>query len=77
MNCYECRRQSSDRSAIGTCKHCGVALCAEHAHVIVDPIISHPMIRTVVLPKQARLLLCATCREALEQPNAEHTGEAA
>jgi hypothetical protein len=78
MNCYECKQNGSERDAIGLCRHCGAALCSEHAHVIADPITTtFPMLRTVVLPKHARLLLCATCKAALQQPHAERIGEAA
>ena len=72
MNCYECKQEGRDRNAIGLCKHCGVALCPEHAHVIEESISSRfEMLRRVALPVHARLVLCATCEAALEQPQAE------
>jgi hypothetical protein len=69
MHCYECFQADVAREAVGLCHHCSVALCAEHARMVTDPVTeNYPLMRTVVLPKPARLLLCDTCKAALEQP---------
>lgn len=69
MHCYECFENGIDRSAVGLCHHCSAALCADHASVLPDPVTAvYPVVKTVVLPKRARLLLCRTCKEAIEQP---------
>jgi hypothetical protein len=74
MHCYECLQNNVTREAIGLCHHCSAALCAEHICVIDDPVTGGvPLVRTVVLPKQARLLLCGTCKAALEQPRSGYT----
>jgi hypothetical protein len=40
----------------------------QHASMITDPVTMTALInRTVVLPKKARMLLCATCLAALQQ----------
>ena len=78
MHCYECLQTGESRDAVGICHHCSAALCAEHICVVDDPVTdTRPLTRTVVLPKKARLLLCSTCRAALEQPRssqAEYAG---
>ncbi len=69
MRCYECLHADTSRDAVGLCHHCSAALCADHACVVADPITDiRPLMREVVLPKQARLLLCGICKAALEQP---------
>lgn len=68
MLCYECSTFGEDRPAVGLCHHCSAGLCTEHACVAADPITTtYPVSKTVVLPRQARQLLCATCLRALEQ----------
>lgn len=74
MHCYECLQNNVTREAIGLCHHCSAALCAEHICVIDDPVTGGvPLVRTVVLPMHARLLLCGTCKAALEQPRSGYT----
>lgn len=69
MRCYECLHADTSRHAVGLCHHCSAALCADHAKLVADPITDiRPLMLEVVLPKQARLLLCGTCKAALEQP---------
>lgn len=52
--------------------------CVRNTCVVDDPVTGGvPLVRTVVLPKKARLLLCGTCKAALEQPRsgyAEYVG---
>lgn len=78
MHCYECLQAGETRDAVGLCHHCSAALCAEHIRVVDDPVIGGvPIVRTVVLPKKARLLLCGTCKAALEQPRSSEAAYAA
>jgi hypothetical protein len=73
MQCYECSLTTGAREAVGICHHCSAGLCADHASMVEDPVIAHlPVAREVVLPKVARLLLCRTCKMALEQPHVEN-----
>ena len=77
MRCYECStgKTSEVRDAVGICHHCSAGLCAEHALMIEDPVITHVAIgKEVILPKVARLLLCRTCKTALEQQPVENAG---
>lgn len=72
MECFECVKSGLTREAVGLCHHCSAALCANHIFSVEDPLIlSHIMTPSVVLPKRARLLLCATCKAAMEQPSGE------
>jgi hypothetical protein len=69
MQCFECFEMGIDKEAVGLCHHCSAALCADHASLVSDPVTAvYPLVKTVVLPKRARLLLCRTCKEAIEQP---------
>lgn len=78
MHCYECLQAGETRDAVGLCHHCSAALCAEHIFVVDDPVTAGvPLVRTVVLPKKARLLLCCTCKAALEQPRTSEAAYAA
>lgn len=68
MHYYECFETGVDKDAVGLCHHCSAALCADHAFVVSDPVTAvYPVVKTVVLPKRARLVLCSTCKEAIEQ----------
>jgi hypothetical protein len=70
MNCYPCLQTGVTREAAGLCHHCSAALCADHIYEVEDPItLTHIMSPSVILPKKARLLLCPTCKAALEQPS--------
>ena len=72
MHCYECLQAGVTRDAIGLCHHCSAALCTEHAFVVADPVTTiYPLMKTVVLPKRARLLKCGTCKAALEQARSD------
>ena len=73
MHCYECLKAGETRDAVGLCHHCAAALCAEHICVLEHPVTGGvPLVRTVILPKKARLLLCSICNAALEQPRSGH-----
>ena len=74
MFCYECAVQGERREAIGMCHNCSLALCQEHAHVELAPIVAtygnptYPsLIGTVKMPLEARKLLCGVCQAALSQ----------
>lgn len=68
MLCYECSKAGRNREAAGLCHHCSAALCADHASIVADPVTTtYPLLKTVVLPKKARLFLCGTCLGALQQ----------
>jgi len=68
MHCYECSQASEVRDAVALCHHCSAALCADHNCAVVDPMIAQaPLSKEVILPKRARLLLCPTCKAAVEQ----------
>lgn len=68
MLCYECSESGRNQEAVGLCHHCSAALCADHACIVADPVMTtYPLFRTVVLPKKARLFLCHTCFQSLGQ----------
>ncbi len=68
MLCYECSQAGDRHEAVGLCHHCSVALCERHAQVVADPVTTtYPLLKIVVLPKQARRLYCGTCLAALQQ----------
>ena len=68
MFCYECSKARKNCDAVGLCHHCSAALCAEHARIVAEPVTTTAaLLRTIVLPKKARLLLCDTCFAALAQ----------
>jgi hypothetical protein len=68
MHCYECSQAGKNSEAVGICHHCSAALCSVHAHSITDPVTaSYPLAMKIILPLQARLILCATCESALYQ----------
>ena len=77
MECYQCLQSGISREAVGLCHHCSAALCAEHIYAVEEPLmIKHLMVPATVLPKKARLMLCATCKAALDQFQAEPATEA-
>jgi len=68
MVCYECQQAGKSRETVALCHHCSAALCWEHALVLSEPVtMQYPVCKTVVLPLRARLFLCGTCRDALQQ----------
>jgi hypothetical protein len=68
MLCYECSETGTRSEAVGLCHHCSVALCQQHGSMVADPMTTvYPLVREVVLPKKARMLLCPTCLTALQQ----------
>jgi hypothetical protein len=82
MICYECQLLGTRQGAAVLCHHCSAALCSKHAAVLSDPVTErYPILRVVVLPLRARLFLCNTCRQALEQttnewnPAKDHIGQ--
>ena len=68
MICHECDLLGKRRDASALCHQCSVALCSEHVAELSEPVTEeYPISRVVVLPLQARLFLCNTCKQALEQ----------
>lgn len=68
MICYECQQAGKRRDAVALCNHCSAALCQEHALVHADPVTAqYPVCKTVILPLRARVFLCSTCKDALQQ----------
>jgi hypothetical protein len=68
MICYECQQAGKRRDASALCHHCSAALCQEHALVLADPVTAqYPICKTVILPLRARVFLCSTCKDALQQ----------
>ena len=82
MICYECQQLLGARQdATALCHRCSAGLCTKHAAVLSDPVTElYPILRVAVLPLQARLFLCNTCKQALEQttqngnPAKDHAG---
>ena len=73
MICYECQHAGKTRDAVALCHHCSAALCQEHVLILSDPVTArYPVCKTVVLPLRARVFLCSTCGEALEQLRETH-----
>lgn len=72
MECYECLQSGIRQMAVGTCHHCSAALCSDHIEAIMEPLrITYAMAPERILPKKARLMLCRTCKAALDQFQAE------
>ena len=68
MQCYECSEAGKVQDAVALCHHCSAALCADHASIIADPMMAKaPLWKEVILPKRARIILCPTCKAAVEQ----------
>ena len=72
MECYPCLQGGVTREASGLCHHCSAALCADHIRIVEDPItLTRLLAPSIDLPRRGRMLLCDTCKAALEQPLAE------
>jgi hypothetical protein len=70
MYCMDCEGKGLHRTAVALCHSCSAALCLEHAEVLPKRLeMSVPVYNTVELPIAARLVLCSTCRRAIEQPH--------
>lgn len=70
MHCYECDERESGE-VIGLCHHCSAALCRKHAMTVSEVLrTTEPLVRVVALPIPARIVLCRTCKAALEQRGA-------
>ncbi len=68
MLCYECCQAGKISEAAGICRHCSAGLCSNHARTVTDPVTAiYGVAMKVVLPLQARLILCDTCFSALRQ----------
>jgi hypothetical protein len=72
MRCFECKQAGKISDAVGLCHHCSVALCPDHAVMTSEPVLGHaPILKEVTLPKNARMLLCSTCKAAMAQSNSQ------
>ena len=71
MKCLDCSTsQGRATEAMGVCHHCSAGVCESDSALVSDPVTMQALImRTVILPKRARVLLCNTCLEALGQPH--------
>ena len=70
MKCFDCSIEGRVADTIGVCHHCSTGVCRSHSSLVSDPVTMQALImRTVILPKKARVLLCRTCLEALGQPD--------
>jgi hypothetical protein len=68
MECYQCLQNGINRDAVGLCHHCSAALCSEHIFAVEEQlIVKHLMVPATMFSKKARLMLCGTCKIALEQ----------
>lgn len=68
MGCYQCLQSGFNREAVGLCHHGSGALCSEHIFVVEEPLmVKHVMVPATIFPKKARLMLCDTCKAALDQ----------
>lgn len=68
MLCYDCSLAGNRREAVGLCHFCSAGLCPEHTNVVSEEIRTQvPVVKTLVLPRKARRLLCSVCRAAVEQ----------
>lgn len=68
MNCYDCAREDRNVAATAVCRHCGAAVCIEHAHATADLVTRNAGMGLSTLPLHARRITCTTCYEA------EHSG---
>lgn len=68
MECYQCLQDGIQRDAVGLCHHCSAALCSDHIFAVEEPLmLKHLMVPSTIFPKKARLMLCSTCKAALDQ----------
>ena len=68
MECYQCLQSGIFKESVGLCRHCSAALCLDHIFAVDEPImVRHMMAPATVFSKKARLVLCITCKMALDQ----------
>ena len=68
MCCMDCARAGKKSDAAALCHSCSAALCLDHALVIprrLDRMVH--VLKSKDLPIQARMILCETCKAALDQ----------
>lgn len=68
MNCYDCAQESQTTVATAVCRHCGAAVCTEHAHVTAELVHRTVGMGPSVRPLAARHITCTICYDA------EHSG---
>ncbi len=77
MNCWEHTTTGAGSvPAVAFCRHCGAALCSEHATVCADERVRHNGLGspTRLLP-DGRKICCSTCREAFAESVPVHQAE--
>ncbi|WP_327348628.1 DUF2180 family protein [Streptomyces europaeiscabiei] len=68
VNCYDCAQESQTTVATAVCRHCGAAVCTEHAHVTAELVHRTVGMGPSVRPLAARHITCTVCYDA------EHSG---
>ncbi|MCC9706590.1 DUF2180 family protein [Streptomyces sp. MNU76] len=68
VNCYDCAQESQTTVATAVCRHCGAAVCTEHAHVTAELVHRTVGMGPSVRPLAARHITCTICYDA------EHSG---
>ncbi|MFS8097381.1 DUF2180 family protein [Lentzea alba] len=64
MNCYDCAIENQTTTATAVCRHCGAAVCAEHAHVIAEAFRHFSGMGPADRLPLARRISCGTCYHA-------------
>jgi hypothetical protein len=68
MKCFDCSNNGRVADAVGVCHHCSAGVCSQDGTLVADPVTMQALIlKEIVLPKKARVLLCHTCLAALTQ----------
>jgi hypothetical protein len=74
VNCLDCATNGKQTPAVGLCHSCSAALCLHHMEVVQYYLeTSRPICGTAALPIAGRVILCRTCRKAVEQPRLSRT----
>ncbi|MEU3228046.1 DUF2180 family protein [Streptomyces sp. NPDC006976] len=65
MHCLDCYSGGRQTPAIGVCRQCGAAACAQHVQLGQQVLTcTKPINRAVTIDPPARRLLCRTCSAA-------------
>ncbi|MFJ8057615.1 DUF2180 family protein [Streptomyces sp. NPDC096142] len=64
MNCYDCAVADTPAAAVASCTTCGAGICLAHAHASSYLLHRPSGMGVATLPRAARRILCATCRDA-------------
>lgn|GEM_PF-3424009 len=79
VNCLDCTGDGHrDRPAVGTCRHCGAGVCADHVVVVEDRLTRIELLnRVVAVEPPARRLRCHRCHTAHEAATPRGVGRRA